>query len=187
MTDQKNIADPRITIPRKNVFSPDRKYRYALWREGLQKQGDLFSVVTGREDQYVNFIGLNPSKADETFTDPTLAKCMKFAERWGYGAVCMTNLFAWRETNPELMKLQPEPIGEINDWWLEEIARGASVVIAAWGTDGKHLNRASNVRKLLSRFNLQCLRVNDDGSPQHPLYILDTTEPSAFPKLSVGR
>jgi hypothetical protein len=187
MTDQENIAAPRVGMQRKNVFSPDRIYRYVLWRDGLQKQRDFFTVVTGREDQYVQFIGLNPSKADETFDDPTLAKCMKFARRWGYGAVCMTNLFAWRETNPELMKQQPSPIGEINDWWLEEIARNASVIIAAWGTDGKHLNRSFAVCKLLSRFNLQCLRVNDDGSPQHPLYILDTTEPSAFPPLSVGR
>ena len=48
-----------------NVFSADRKYRYTLWREILQAHRGLFDGVTGREELYCQFIGLNPSIADE--------------------------------------------------------------------------------------------------------------------------
>ena len=39
-------------------------------------------------------IGLNPSTADENENDPTITRCINFAKSWGYGSVCVTNLFA---------------------------------------------------------------------------------------------
>lgn len=87
-------------------FSPDRRYRYTLWRTDLQADRELFVTAFNtvrnaeRLNQFVQFIGLNPSTADETNDDPTLKKCMKFAHRWGFGSMCMTNLFAFRATEP---------------------------------------------------------------------------------------
>src|SRR5690348_9819680 len=91
------------------VFSQCRKYRYTLWRQwGDVRSGFAMELwPADRADksrQYVQFIGLNPSTADETQDDPTVRRCIGFSKAWGYGALCMTNAFAWRDTDPEKMK-----------------------------------------------------------------------------------
>lgn len=165
---------------RTTEFSPCRKYRYTLWREW--DEGLLFLDMPERDpNAYLMVIGLNPSTADETHDDPTIRRCIGFAKQWGYGALCMTNLFAWRETNPEIMKEQPEPVGPNNDRWLQEIARGAGMVLAAWGKDGSHLNRAPTVLQMIEPIQpMMHLKRNADGSPGHPLYIPAHVEPKPY-------
>lgn len=114
------------------------------------------------------FIGLNPSTADETEDDPTLRRCINYAKSWGYGGVCMTNLFAYRATEPSDMKNAKDPVGANNDKWLLKIAKDSSIVIAAWGNDGNFLNRSKSVVKKLPK--LHCLKLNKSGEPAHPLY-----------------
>ena len=80
---------------------------------------------------YAMFIGLNPNKADEILDDPTIRRCMTFAQAWGYDALCMTNLFAFRATKPTDMLAALDPIGSENDKHLVELSRGAGVVVAA--------------------------------------------------------
>src|SRR5690242_6108456 len=109
-------------MKRETIFSDCRAYRYTLWREW-----DIF------DKNYVMFVGLNPSTADERVDDPTIRRCIDFAKRWGYGALCMTNLFAYRATDPRVMKAFPYPVGPENDKWLVRCAREAGVVVAAWG------------------------------------------------------
>ena len=61
----------------------------------------------------------------------------------------MKNLFAYRETNRHIMKMQKEHIGPENDKWLIKLAKEAEVVVAAWGNDGRHLGRSDIVRELI--------------------------------------
>lgn len=135
-----------------------------------------------RLGDYLMVIGLNPSTADDMNDDPTIRRCIDFAKRWGYGALCMTNLFAWRATNPDDMKAQPDSIGMDNDQWLLDCADGAGLILAAWGKHGTHLHRGDLVTRLLARngFTLHALKKNGDGSPQHPLYVPAITEPFAY-------
>lgn len=93
------------------------------------------------EQGYAMFIGLNPSTAGDVEDDPTIRRCIQFAKDWGYGALCMTNLFAFRATDPAVMKSYSEPIGSDTDAVLAELAKNAGVVVAAWGNHGKHLGR----------------------------------------------
>lgn len=146
--------NPRIT-----VFSDGRLYRYTLWRE-WDANPDL---------GYAMFIGLNPSTADEVQNDPTVRRCIDFSKQWGYGALCMTNLFAFRATDPKDMKRCPKPVGDHNDHWLRECAREAKVVVAAWGNHGRYLGRDEEVISLIDR--LQCFGLTNDGCPKHPLYL----------------
>lgn len=149
-------------IERSASFCPYRIYRYSLsrrWGPGA----------------YAMFIGLNPSTADETQDDPTIRRCIGFARAWGYDALCMTNLFAYRATDPREMKRQADPVGRDNDAALQELASGAGVVVAAWGAHGAHLGRDAAVRKMLPR--LHYLRLTKDGHPGHPLYLPATLEP----------
>jgi hypothetical protein len=108
--------------------------------------------------------------------DPTIRRCVDFARRWGYGALCMTNLFAYRATEPARMKAHPTPIGDDNDRWLKRLARHARVVIAAWGVHGSFMARDQAVRGLLT-CKLSCLALTKGGHPQHPLYLKHTLVP----------
>ena len=144
-------------MDRSAIFSDNRKYRYTLWRTWDTKLG------------YAMFIGLNPSTADETEDDPTIRRCIGFAKAWGYGALCMTNLFAYRATKPKDMQIADSPIGSENDHFLKSVATLASIVIAAWGINGSFLQRDQEVISLVP--NKHVLRITKKGHPAHPLYL----------------
>lgn len=163
---------------RNTIFSPCRTFRYTLWREF---DCDLMTGCTDdspNSSQYVNFIGLNPSTADEHKDDPTIRKCIRFATRWGYGALAMTNIFAFRATDPKVMKRHTLPVGPDNDQHLAMIAAGAGLVVCAWGNHGDHNQRSDSVRKLLLEVGAQvkCFRITGQGMPEHPLYQKDSAE-----------
>jgi len=124
------------------------------------------------------FIGLNPSTADEKTDDPTLVRCMNFARDWGYGGVCMANLFALRATDPADLKVATDPVGACNDRWLKRLYKDAGLVVAAWGNDGAYLDRAAEVTAYLGP--LTCLKRNRSGQPAHPLYQRADTRPVPF-------
>jgi len=142
-------------------FSACRQWRTLLWR-----RWDAGRPVA-------NFLMLNPSTADETVLDPTCARARDFAERWGYGALLVTNLFAWRATDPMAMRAASDPVGKGNDAAILRAARAARVVVCAWGNHGAHLGRAAQVRRLLREAGvaLHVLGLNANGQPAHPLYL----------------
>lgn len=139
------------------IFSPCRVYRYDLWRRWHTGCGE------------VAFIGLNPSTADETQNDPTIRRCIGFAKAWGFSGLHMLNLFAFRATNPKVMKAAAEPIGPENDEHIKGITKECLAVIAAWGTHGVYCGRGDQIRKLLPE--LHYLRLTKGGFPEHPLYL----------------
>lgn len=153
--------------PRQTILSPDRAYRYQLWREWPSGEG------------YALFIGLNPSTADEIDDDNTIRKCIKYAKKFGYQALCMANLFAFRATQPKDMLAASDPIGEDNDRHLMDLAEGAGVIIAAWGAHGSHRGRDRQVMDLIQK-PMCCLGLTADGLPRHPLYMRDDQELVSF-------
>ena len=148
---------------RNTVFSACRTYRYALWREWIGGEG------------YAMFIGLNPSTADEVQDDPTIRRCIAYAKAWGYSAMCMTNIFAFRATDPNDMKEALDPVGQENDSYLLKLSRDAGIVIAAWGVHGTFGGRNRAVMSMIPR--LYCLKITKDGHPGHPLYLPKTITP----------
>lgn len=143
------------------TFSSCRRWRYLLWR-----RWDAAKPVA-------NFLMLNPSTADEVKLDPTCARARDYAERWGYGALIVTNIFAFRNTSPKQMKAAADPVGPGNDAAIVRAAKASALVVCAWGNHGLFLDRASRVRALLrrNRVSLHALRVNAGGEPAHPLYL----------------
>mgnify|MGYP000880158315 CR=1 FL=1 len=83
-------------------FSPDREFRYTLTRRWDDRL-------------LVNFLMLNPSTADENIEDPTIRRCMGFARDWGYGGLMVTNIFAYRSTDPKALYKVPDPTGPANN------------------------------------------------------------------------
>ncbi len=158
------------------AFSPCRQYRYALWRLWDNTQPSVL------------FIALNPSTASETHNDPTIRRCIGFARAWGYGGVYVANLFAYRATQPKLLKEAPDPIGPDNDPWLRDLAAQSNLIVAAWGNHGSFQSRSIEVLPWLPA--MQCLGITKQGQPKHPLYlrreqVLERFRPTHCPAESV--
>lgn len=149
------------------VISPCSKYRYALYRKW---DDSLPSVM---------FIGLNPSTADAVDDDPTINKCIKYAQSWGYGSLVMANLFAYRSSNPNHLKTEVDPVGPDNDAWLEKLAAQTNLIIAAWGNHGNYLNRDQVVLAVFKN-KLCLLKRNMSGQPAHPLYLKSDLVPFSY-------
>ena len=145
------------------VFSDCRKYRYALWR------------MWNEHKPIAMIIGLNPSTAGHTRNDPTITRCISFARSWGYGGVCVTNLFGFCATAPTELKAHHDPIGKENDAWVHEMAKEAAIKVAAWGNHGKFLNRSLEILPSLDQ--LHCIKMNKSGEPAHPLYLKAELKP----------
>jgi hypothetical protein len=143
-------------------FSDDLAYRYRLRRS---LTGDVLSAP----ERPVVFVMLNPSTADATTDDPTIRKCVGYAQRWGYTDILVANLFAVRSTDPSKLPTFADPVGPENDEVLQSLPRGVPT-ICGWGRDKFARNRTKVVAGLLRR-PLLCLGVNGDGSPKHPLYL----------------
>lgn len=148
-----------------SIWSNDRSYRYTLWR----------TWTSNPRPKFVQFIGLNPSTADDTKPDPTVTRCINFAKSWGYRAMCMTNIFAYKSTNPNGIRWVENPVGEYNDHWLLTIYTEADLSIACWGLHGTYKKRSDAVRLLLP--NLHCLKMSKNGQPMHPLYLPANLKP----------
>jgi hypothetical protein len=143
------------------VFSEDRKYRFYLRR------------VWDRKLPRMAFIMLNPSTADAFKNDPTVARCQERATRLGFGSFSVTNIFAYRSTQPNALFLPNViPIGDGNDEWIVFAAQTAAKIMVGWGNHGKHMNRSENVIAMLEDLGreLFCLGQNKGGCPVHPLY-----------------
>ena len=117
---------------------------------------------------------LNPSTADADRDDPTIRRCIGFARAWGFAAVEVVNLFAYRTPSPAQLCRAPEPIGSENDAHIARAVNLATVVVAAWGGHGSFQNRGRAVRPLLGVAPV-CLGLTQTGEPSHPLYLRSDT------------
>ena len=148
------------------VFSPCARYRYALWR------------IWDENKPHAMMILLNPSIADHQIDSRTSKRCIEFAKSWGYGGLCIGNLFAYRSQNKAMIRKGQDPIGPENDVWLLKLSAEAGIVVAGWGNDGFYMDRAKHVCSLVK--NLSCLRTTQEGQPQHPLYLPKSLKPIPY-------
>lgn len=153
--------------PSTAIYSDCERYRYALTRT-WDPQG-----------KRVLFVMLNPSKATEVQNDPTVERCERRARALGFGAFQVTNIFAWRDTDPFKMRKAADPVGPENDETICTGAVWADQIIAAWGTHGTHLGRGPETETLLRQTGepLFSLGLSKHGHPKHPLYISYAQQP----------
>lgn len=149
------------------LFSADGQHRYLLWRRWDTRPAAAFIL-------------LNPSIATEHVSDPTLRRCVGFARDWGYGAVLLANLFAFRSTDPRALARAPDPIGPGNDAVLVTHAAKAEIVVCGWGARGAGPREAA-VLDLLAGVPLHALALTRGGQPRHPLYLRATSTPFPWP------
>lgn len=156
------LAPPPFTTS-SAAFDPSRTYRYAL----VRRWG------TG---PIVLWIMLNPSSADERTLDPTLTRCLGFSIQWGFDAFSVCNLYALRSPRPAALWRVADPVGPLNDEAIELAIAEADLIVVGWGVHAKP-DRVAWISELLARSGkpVACLRVQQDGSPGHPLYIARDT------------
>lgn len=156
--------------PSTATYSDCERYRYALTR------------VWDTAGRRVHFVMLNPSTATEVQNDPTVERCERRARTLGFGSFTVTNIFAWRDTDPRAMKAAKDPVGPANDTAIRAACDAADTIIAAWGTHGAHLGRGDQVERLLRGQSrpLFHLGLSKAGHPKHPLYIAYTEQPQVW-------
>ncbi len=157
--------------PSTAVYSDCERYRYSLTR------------IWDPAGRKALFVMLNPSTATEVQNDPTVERCERRARALGFGAFQVTNIFAWRDTDPRMMRAATDPVGPENDRAILDGAIWADQIVAAWGTHGSHLNRGPAVEALLraAGHDLYHLGLSKAGHPKHPLYISYTQSPEPWP------
>lgn len=163
-----SVCSTDVSIESGAEFSPCRTYRYVLWRR-WDWQGYANQVM---------FVGLNPSTADETEDDPTIRRCIRFARDWGYGGLLMMNAFAFRATDPKVMKAATDPIGPDNDEAFGYRRTQVGMIVAAWGAHCP-ADREDAVCRAIGR-TIHCLGRTKAGRPKHPLYLRADTQPEVF-------
>jgi hypothetical protein len=145
------------------------EYRYRLSR-------------TWGTNQRVMFVMMNPSTADPLVDDPTVAKCRRFAVKWGYGSMYVGNSFAYRATDQGRLAQVEDPIGPDNDEHLLEMASDSAQVVFAYGQP-KHRQLKERGLAVVRLLQLRActrpyvLRLSINGTPCHPLYLPETLEP----------
>lgn len=149
------------------IISDCGLYRYRLWRIWDEERPPLVWIMQ------------NPSTADAVDDDPTIRKCIGFAERDGRGGIVVMNVFAYRATDErELLKVA-DPIGPKNWDYLigaTSVQLGARVV-AAWGNQFGPKRRSvfrtgyCYAASACVQQGAYCLGTTKSGQPKHPLFV----------------
>jgi hypothetical protein len=152
------------------LWSPCGAWRYRL---------DRVWAPGGRR---LVWVMLNPSRATEARTDPTVERCLRRARAAGYGRLTVVNLFALCATDPRALRRAADPVGPANDAAIEAAVRGAALVLCGWGTHGALQGRGARVaaRLAASAVPLAHLGLTRGGHPRHPLYVGYATLPTAW-------
>jgi hypothetical protein len=136
------------------------KYRYRLaraWADGWS----------------LPFIMLNPSTADADLDDPTIRRCMSFAQREGAGGIIVVNLFAFRSSSPAAMLAEPNRVGPDNERTIYETITdaGSLPIVCAWGASAGSSAQFLVGYMRANGATLTCLGKTKEGHPRHPLYV----------------
>lgn len=157
------MTDALSVIGGNAVFSSDRRYRWQLTR------------IWSLERMVRAWVLLNPSKANETENDPTVARCIQRDIGDGFGGTLVLNIFALCSTRPSELYKDIRPIGYANDRFIIDGAEHPRVgeIVCGWGNHGQLLSRGPSVLTMLrvsAVGKLRCLGLTQMNHPKHPLY-----------------
>jgi hypothetical protein len=128
---------------------------------------------------------LNPSTADADVDDPTIRRCIGFSRQWGYGGICVVNLFAFRATDPKELKEAEDLVGPENEKLLRKLSRP---VVVGWGGRIPRTARADFLARILKdkarreMVGWFCLGKTKMGEPRHPLMLPYSVQVEQWPR-----
>lgn len=124
-------------MKKNSTVSECGRYRYALWRTWDESL------------PYALFIGFIPPATDETEEGLVMGRYTRYATKWGYGGLCLVNLFARLGEGEEDVPFLSDGVGPENDVWIGNIAAEAGLVVGDWGSEGFFHNRSSKIISML--------------------------------------
>ena len=155
------MTTPEPAVLGSAVLSDCERYRYLLGREWADGPTTVFVM-------------LNPSTADALHNDPTIRRCISYAQDWNCGGLMVANLYAWRATDPSQLWTADDPVGPENDAHLYAAATIAAEsggpLIGAWGANAR-ADRIADVLALPGMDRMVALATTKTGQPRHPLYL----------------
>jgi len=164
----------------------EHEYRYTLRR-------DL------GHDRTMAFVMLNPSTADDVTDDPTVKRCIGFADREGCN-LRVVNLWPYRATDPDDLARWLKSVSKntytmhdrLNRDHVTSAFRTADLAVLAWGakvdslpTDKAHRAVAAVAQAAHQQFGhhldeVTTLGRTKSGAPKHPLYLRKDTPLQAW-------
>jgi len=159
------------------TFDPTRQYRYTLTR------------CWDASGPRIMWLLCNPSTADENVLDPTLKRCYKWSLDLGYGSFEVTNMFAYRSTDPRGLRSVEDPVGPENDEAILGACGRASMVVLGWGDVASVLGQKFDQREqqltyMLWHHHVTTYALAVTGRtrrPRHPLYLRSSCRPTRWP------
>lgn len=162
------------------VISDCGQYRFRL---------DRFVAAEGK---VFNFIGVNPSTADATLNDATVRKWIGFTKKNGGSRFIVTNLFGYRATDVNELKLMTDPFGPLNSRYMLNAVMEADIIVPCWGNSNKLpkslRSHAYNTFEFLKSMvdqipgkKLMTFGYTKGGDPLHPLMLGYSTELQEVP------
>ncbi len=140
------------------IFSKDKSHRYLLYRSW-----DLSRKTCC-------FVMFNPSSAGATSDDPTLKRCLSFADYFGCGALIVVNLFSKISADPtkidKAFNVEREINSGINTYYRNKAIKHSDLVICAWG---QQMGWPKEITEIDRPFHY--LAQSKNGTPKHPLYL----------------
>ena len=168
------------------VISDCERYRYLLSRQWTPH----------KKDGTVLWVMLNPSTANHVENDPTIRRCIGYSKKWGFSRLEVVNLFAYRATKPADLLSTVDPIGPENDFYIQEAAARARLVIYGWGATAGKIDRIRPriVHQLVYKARKRCsekhkpgfiqsaqaLWTTSGGHPSHPLFLSYDCTPEPY-------
>ncbi len=162
------------------AFSEDERHRYMLERK----------ISDSEPCRIFACCGLNPSTADAFKLDPTVRREIAFGRLFGCTQYLKANAYARRDTKPKNMwkarKDGHDIVGPDNDFsiamMLAAVRDRGGIALACWGRHAEP-DRVAVLVHLAADVGVtwQCLGMNKDGSPKHPLYLAAATKLQPWP------
>jgi hypothetical protein len=157
----------RVGVRGSAIFSADGKRRRWFCRP--------ISMASKR----VGLMMLNPSDADADDNDPTVTRCVGFAEREGAGSLEVANLSDYIETDSKKLDglARLGVLSDLNTRHYQRHVLGCDLVICAWGAHPWARGKLALILSQLTGCNdirlmgYRCLGKTKTGAPNHPLYL----------------
>lgn len=154
---------------RSAAFNEDKTHRHYLGR------------FWDPYDDFILYIGLNPSTADAYKDDPTIKRWINFSRRFGHGGFVVVNLFSYRTSSPtNLQHYINKGVDPLDDnwcdYWIGFWAEKAHKIVACWGNVPWAETRVLEVLQFLIHCPLYCFGHTQNGYPKHPLYLAKDTQ-----------
>lgn len=149
------------------VISECGNYRYWLER----------TIENPVGDKVFGFFGINPSTADASLDDATVRKWKGFALRNECSRFIVGNLFAYRSTDPAVLKGVSDPLGPERDYYLNKIISEVDIIVPCWGRINKIPKNlkwvVDDMMNLLQESGkpVLCFGKTACGQPKHPLML----------------